>query len=239
MCESHIVLAIDTQFDFRVECPGRDSDIASPTLRKYHQALWSKVLPSGRYFALSISEPGAYLYHDSKIGVHSLSSDSIAPTFTRWESMKHITEKLDESENEAFRHLSSTIGGRLVFPAKQVDRKFTINQARGVTRSISDRIDLTLECVRRHYLNIDSPLSSTFSRYASFFDLFESFQGYIDYFLLNDLVPKSNKINYFTPFNNFQGSALPQNLKSYLAYKEKLTEFIASRNLRIRTNHPL
>ena len=54
--------------------------------------------------------------------------------------------------------IAYTIGGIMVFPGNQVDRKWTINQARGCTRSISDRFDLTLECIRRHYSDWESPL---------------------------------------------------------------------------------
>src|SRR5215213_7730828 len=43
--------AIDITFDFRSDTPpGRDPDALSPTLRTYHQLLWSKPLPSGAPF---------------------------------------------------------------------------------------------------------------------------------------------------------------------------------------------
>ena len=42
--------------------------------------------------------------------------------------------------------------------------------ARGVNRKIKDRLDLTLECIRRFYSKEDSPLSDTFQRYSQFFD---------------------------------------------------------------------
>ena len=46
---------------------------------------------------------------------------------------------------------------------------------------INDRFDLTLECIRRYYLNEDSPLKETFIRYSDFL-LFKNFKGYIDFF---------------------------------------------------------
>ena len=72
----------------------------------------------------------------------------------------------------------------------RIDRKWTINQARGCLRRISDRLDLTLECIRRHYLGLDDPsrLGETLKLYSDFFALFESFRGYVDFFLLQDLV---------------------------------------------------
>ena len=98
--------------------------------------------------------------------------------------MKHITELFPEEENEAFRTIGYTIGGMMVFPGNRIDGKATINGARGFTRKIADRFDLTLECIRRHYLNQPSPLDDTLSRYGDFFALFGNFDGYVDHFLL-------------------------------------------------------
>ena len=45
-------------FDFRSDTPpGRDPDALSPTLRRYHQLLWSKPLPSGAPFELDGGPP--------------------------------------------------------------------------------------------------------------------------------------------------------------------------------------
>ena len=46
----------------------------------------------------------------------------------------------------------------MVFPGNRIDGKYTINVARGLNKKIADRMDLTLECIRRHYLGEDSPL---------------------------------------------------------------------------------
>jgi hypothetical protein len=145
-------MRIDTSFDFRTDASGKDPDVYSPTLRQYHRLLWSKPLPSGRSFDLSDTKPGAYLHHQSELGQFSLSSDSVIPTFTRWSSMKPITGLFPEEENEAFRTIGYTIGGMMIFPANRVDGKQTINCVRGFSRQIADRFDLTLECIRRHYL---------------------------------------------------------------------------------------
>ena len=60
---------------------------------------------------------------------------------------------------------------------------------------ICDRIDYTLECIRLFYLdkNADSPLKSCLNRYNFFFDLFGSFENYVKFFLLDDLVTKDYK----------------------------------------------
>lgn len=57
---------IDTTFDVRSDAGGRDPDQHSRTLRRYHQLLWSKKLPSGTPFALDTSRPGTYLHHHSR-----------------------------------------------------------------------------------------------------------------------------------------------------------------------------
>ena len=50
-------------------------------------------------------------------------------------------------------------------------------------------MDLTLECIRRHYLGDPvTPLGETLGRYREFFDLFDDFRGYVDFFLLQVLV---------------------------------------------------
>ena len=99
-----------------------------------------------------------------------------------------IIDQIPEAERERFDHLACTIGGRMVFPAQRVDGKKTINAARAFHPSIKDRFDLTVECIRRHYLGEPSPLSGRSRRYADFFGLFGDFAGYVDFFHLQDLI---------------------------------------------------
>jgi hypothetical protein len=161
---------IDTTLDVRTDARGKDPDTHSATLRRYHKLLWSKPLPGGAL--LDIVERGPYLYHKSLLGEFWISSDSVMQTFIRWKSMQHITTQFTEKENEEFIAIGYTIGGMMVFPANKVDGMQTINGARGFNRAIADRFDLTLECIRRHYLNDSSPLDETLARYSDFFELF-------------------------------------------------------------------
>ncbi len=193
---------IDTTYDFRTDARGKDPDTYSPTLRQYHRHLWSKPLPGGLSFALTDTKPGAYLHHRSEVGEFFLSSDSVIPSFTRWKRLKHITEQFPEAENEAFRTIGYTIGGMMVFPGNVIDGKQTINGARGFNSKIADRFDLTLECVRRHYLGEGSPLGETLLRYADFFALFEAFEGYVEFFHLEDLLsPDRSTVHFFKLLN--------------------------------------
>jgi hypothetical protein len=226
-------MTIDTTFDFRSDANGKDPDVSSPTLRRYHQILWSKALPNGAPFILSDTTPGIYLYHRSDLGEFFLSSDSVIPTFIKWISMKPITEQFSVQENEAFVKVAYTMGGMMIFPSNRIDRYQTINGARGFTRAISDRFDLTLECIRRHYLNLDSPMSLTLARYSDFLRLFDDFQGYVDFFLLNDLVTDDGRVKFFMNFDEFRPPSVPFDVDSYSEYRRRSINFVQARNDRI------
>jgi hypothetical protein len=148
--------------------------------------------------------------------------------------MKPITEQLPESENEAFRTIGYTIGGMMIFPSNQIDREWTINQARGCTPAISDRFDLTLECIRRHYSDLRSPLAVTLSRYADFFALFGDFHGYVSFFLLDDLLTDDLGVKFFMPFDDFRLPSVPEDVGTYKEYRRRSIDFIEARNHRIK-----
>src|SRR5262245_10244820 len=232
-------MEIDTSLDFRKETPGypkKDPDVYSPTLRRYHTLLWSKALPGGERFDLDDSRPTheAYLYHRSALGEFFLASDSVIPTFTRWGFAKAHPELCTEQENEAFMGLSYTIGGMMVFPGNRIQGKWTINQARGCLKKISDRFDLTVECIRRHYARQSSPLGETLARYDDFFALFEDFSGYVDFFLLQDLVTADRTaVTFFMPFDDFRTPSTPEDDATHREYRRRSIEFIEARSRRI------
>jgi hypothetical protein len=223
---------IDVTFDFRSDTPlGKDPDCFSPTLRRYHKRLWSKLLPTGAPFNLSDSTAGIYLHHRSAVGEFFLASDAVIPSFRKNARIKTL---IPESEVEAFNALGYTIGGMMLFPGNKIDGKMTINGARGCHPRIRDRFDLTSECIRRLYDNEESPLSSTLSRYAAFFSLFSDFRGYVDFFLLQDLVTSNaREVKVSRPFDDFRGSPVPGNANEYRAYRDDAVAFIRARNRRI------
>ena len=148
--------------------------------------------------------------------------------------MTDIINQLNDGEAEAFRSIGYTMGGMIIFPANKVDGKMTINGARGLNYLIKDRIDLTLECIRRHYANEISPLTDTLARYANFFALFVNFKGYIEFFLLQDLVTEDfSAIKFLMHFDDFKTPAVPKTLEEYLSYKDLTIKFINERNQRI------
>lgn len=226
---------IDIQFNFYLETPqGKDPDAYSPTLRRYHKLLWSKPLPNGLKFELTDKTPKVYLHHQSKLGEFFLSSDAMGHTYRNVKSMSHIVNQVPSDEINSFFAICCTIGGYIIFPSNRIDKKMTINGSRGLNRSIKDRFDLTLECIRRHYANKDSPLSDTLQRYTEFFNLFQNFQGYVDFFLLHDLVAENySSIKFCLPFNSFNNPPLPNNVDEYRLYKKNMVDFVIARNQRI------
>lgn len=220
---------LDIKFDFRSDSNNKDPDSHSSMLKKYHQILWSKHLPDGNFLVL---DEDLNCYAEGYCG--ELASDSIVHTFYSWERYKNIIEQIDADEINSFVNLAYTIGGFLVFPKNKIDGKMTINGARGLNRKINDRIDLTLECIRRHYLGEESPLADCLNRYADFFKIFKDFKGYVDFFLLQDLVTEDySEIRFFIPFNNFKNDNLPDTKEEYNLYKSNAITFLRKRNNRI------
>ena len=226
-------MIIDTNFNFYSDSNGRDPDSSSPTLQSYHKILWSKSLPNGQFFKLLNNKTGTYLYHKSELGEFFLGSDAITHSYKNHKQKKWLTEQIPNEVNELF-DTGSTIGAYIIFPNNRIDGKHTINQARGVNSLIDDRFDLTLECIRRFYSEEKSPLYDTLLRYKQFFDLFDDFVGYINFFLLDDLIDENNKIKFYLPFDGFKNRPTFSDINQYLLYKEGVINFIKSRNKRIK-----
>lgn len=227
------MIEVDINFDFRKDSICGDPDYDSPKLYEIQKYLWSKKLPSEQSFSLETLKIGG------KFGrlvlknnlIDNLSSDRMCPHFVG-KYKGRFDEWLTECEREEFKHIVRTIGGHIVFPAHKKNG-FTINQARGVNRKISDRFDLTLECIRLFYLNKQSPLFNVISRYEDFFTLFVNFESYINFFLLHDFVNENYEVKFCLPFDNFECSPLPQNIEEYKAYKADTMDKIIKRNKRI------
>lgn len=224
---------IDVTFDLRTDAGGKDPDSHSPTLREYHRLLWSKELPSGRRIEFDTHTRGAYLHHDSDLGQVVLSSDIIVVSLSYLRQMAALEKEIRPSLLNRFARSYRTIGGYLVFPANRIGGKMTINGAKGFHPRIKDRSDLTLECIRRHYAGVDSPLTEPLARYADFFALFGDFAGYVDFFLLQDAVNPDGSVIFYTPFADFTTSPLPTSVSEYRDYLQACMTFVAARGNRI------
>ena len=218
-------------FDFRQDSKCGDPDTDSRKLYEAHTLLWNKMLPCGNFFDLKIigDNYGRLLIKNNLCA--NLSSDRMCPHFDGKYNSK-FDGWLSGLEKEELKYKVRTIGGHIVFPAHKKNG-FTINQARGVSRIICDRFDLSLECIRRFYKDEQSPLYDTLTRYKDFFDLFVNFRGYIDFFMLQDFIDEKEQINFSLPFDNFNRPALPQSVDEYRQYKNHIIDLMNSRNKRI------
>ena len=227
---------IGASYDFRNDVrPNNDPDIHSEKLKLYHKILWSKPLPSGEDFLLDYSITGKYLSSKSSVGEFELSSDSITHSYIGVKRMNSITKLVSDVDRDKILKTFYTIGGFIIFPSNKIDNKQTINGSRGFNSRIVDRFDLTLECIRRFYLGIESPLYETFSRYKDFFQLFDDFQGYTEFFLLQDIVTDDfSEVKFFLPFDDsFPSQPLPKDLNDYLIYIKNTNNFVVNRGNRM------
>lgn len=230
---------IDINFDFQTDSYSsrnptklRDPDYYSKTLRHYHKLIYSKLLPNGQFMELT-EDPYYYLKWDGL----RFGSDSIIASFRysyyQWmhDQLRHELQDYDKYILD-YLHKAYTLGGEIIFSIP--GKGWSMNQARGCLRKISDRFDLTLECIRRYYSKEDSPLSKAINNSHAFFDLFQNFQGYVEFFFLEDLCSSDfSKVNLWLDNDNFQKNALPQTPKEYRDFIKKELEFVKKRNLRI------
>ena len=238
---------IDVSFDFTSDSPhywdhfwqnndglgsgNSDPDSASRTLQRYHQILWSKKLPNGEFMDLHCGYGANYLtWKGFRFG-----SDSIIVSF-RYQKNRALIENVAKAIPdyrafvEDYMHRAYTIGGMIIFPK----HSGSINQRRGTHQLISDRWDLTLECIRRFYSGEDNPLNSTLQKDKAFFDLFVDFKGYIDYFLLQDCVSSDySKVKIWLGKGDFNEYPLPQTVDQYLSWIDSEMDFLKKRNKRI------
>jgi hypothetical protein len=114
--------------------------------------------------------------------------------------------------------------------------------------SEADRMDLTLECVRRHYTGEPgSALSDVTDAYQDFFELFgqreQGFKKFVDFFHFQDLVtPDYKAVRFYLPLKNFEHSGVPATTKEYATYRNAALQFIEGRGRRmaewVTEHHP-
>lgn len=260
---------IDTDFDFTQDTEGywkywwtaekgdeltgsryvSDPDSQSKTLNDYHKSLWSKQLPDGRLWDLkSRKGRGYYFEWNDGIKPRYYSSDSLLNSF-RWTGMKPVLKqvknhvegelKLDYHKwLENYVRKLYTIGGMIIFPARQG----SINVIRAFTK-VKDRVDLTFECIRRWYIGEKTPMYNCLEKDKDFFALFGNFKGYVDFFLLQDIVSDDymhvncllgNREYCDDFFKTPQECTVPQTVEEYMQWHDKTLDFADKRNRRIK-----
>ena len=236
---------IDVNYDFTTDTPkfwenfwdnrgglgagSADPDTKSKTMQQYHKLLYSRALPNGEIMYMQVDS--CYLYWNGMW----FGNDSITTTFRYWQ-YRYMLAKVAEYVGdyhlfvENYIHKLYSIGGEIIFPA----RKYSINQARGMHRKISDRFDLSLDCIRRFYNGESNPLSKCLENDRKFFDKFNDFKGYVDFFFLQDLVNENyDGIIYWLENNDFTINPLPQTVEDYMSFVNSELDFVSKRNQRI------
>lgn len=226
----------------------QDPDKLSESLREYHACLFENRKIKSCSFTIKTNKPNHIIFNNGKIEI-IFTPDSITNIFQlsnrKWKSKseKEILKdycnqdkKIKELTDE-FNTIDYTIGSSIVFPIRINGESIgnTLNRARGVLYKIHDRIDYTLECIKRYFEGNteDNPLKNSLSKNKEFFDLFYGFEEYVDFFMLNDLIDENgnvkslcNEIDFNKPF--------PETLEDYQTYIRKTNEFIKARNKRIK-----
>ena len=232
---------IDITFDYRTDCdyPKQDPDKYSCRLKKDHCEMWSKPLPVSKYGELKPQPKKERLVAFINGEHFDFGCDSITNCYTNRDNTfelrkdKEIVDLINK-----YNDVDYTIASSIIFPLQRDDgvTKWTINQARGCLRRISDRIDLTLECIRIFYLDNyqKTPLQSCLIKYKRFFDWFGSFENYVKFFLLDDLVSKDYKtVIGFTDVLDFDHAMPISSVEEYKEYIKRNISFIEKRTERI------
>ncbi len=68
------------------------------------------------------------------------------------------------------------------------------------------------------------------ARYRDFFAAFEDFRGYVDFWLLQDMVTDDySAVRFLTPFDDVKPPAIPRDLDTYREYRRRSIEFVEAR----------
>lgn len=151
-------------------------------------------------------------------------------SYTRWMRPKALVDSiaaLDERLKVRYLNPPYTVGSAMIWPVRSRDRP-TTNQARETRSAIADRMDLTLECIRRHFEGrADSPLADVLAAYGDFFALFEGFDEFVDFFHFQDLVASGYEgIRFYLPLEEFERPGTRRTVDEYVAHMEATLSFI-------------
>ena len=161
------------------------------------------------------------------------SSDSITASFDNYrfplrDYVRNHIENFPDFKKD-YLHKAYTIGGEIIFPAI----RWSMNQARGFSYKICDRWDLTLECIRRFYIGESSPLDKALNNSRDFFELFLTFKGYVDFFLLQDCVDDDYNVKFWLDTPLFVSKPMPKNMHEYNSWIDSQLHFVEVRGQRI------
>ena len=175
---------------------GKDADYCNPDLRVAMKELYSRK-------GFDFGTVGNTFFGDDEKNHYRPDGYSTYTSLTEnYITLMPFRKKAVENNKELAHRcwsLAGTIAGELFFPAHKLTDCSTINQARGRTGGLKDMVHPALESIRKYYEKecMDYPLKREIGLYGYFFDRFDSFDGYIEYNLLQDheLLPKKFPAN--------------------------------------------
>lgn len=234
------------------DCGKKDPDAHSARLRTYHMGLWSGRPLRGEESRALRLKPWETGLLDTELGPFFdrdeclyLKSDRALPSWWSWDATADLRRDAAlESRIHTANPVLDNMGGIIMWPGRRISGGQSLNQARGFSQKwrIADRLDLTVECIRLAYedrFESDvNPLGRALERYWSFFKLFGDFQGYIQFWLLEDLLDDSQeRVHFFLEDVNHydftSGRPLPTTVAEYDRYLGNAQEFVRKRNQRM------
>lgn len=260
MDKRELIQKIDASFDFTTEefwdgfwenrnglgGLNKDPDRYSFELAEVHAFLWSRKtgnkqnpdtglkLEKNSDNSLTDKNSGIVFSSDTLVNGYRwkrLLDNGVIPALIKDYGLQHY-----RAIQERFTHKAYTVGGMIIFPR----RSASINNTR-VNNLISDRVDLTVEWIRRFFFKEKTDYSDVLEKNKDFFDLFgqgkEGFKAYIDFFFLNDLVSADYErvYSFFGPNDFSRQNAYPETTQEWRQWHALATEFLTARNDRIKT----
>lgn len=245
MMDTRISFA-DTTKGYREQYPKKLIDVSSPLvdpdgdpylISSVRELFNAREIGDGTRFDLD-----GQLVHD---GIR-YSCDSITASYRFHTKFKLLDDLKGDPDFEKrvrdFIWNTYTIGGETLFPVnfckddpRYTGRNTSINQGRGGHKNVEDRLDITLECIRRFYSDRNDhsyPMEYTFhlGPQVEFFDIFGDFDTFVSFFFLDDLV-EDGKVRLFIPWDGKH--PFPKSVDEYYIFLDEQEEFVRSRNERI------
>lgn len=196
-----------------------DPDRNSIKLYRYYELFLSRELPDGLYFQFKTKRDHGTLQSMGEDII--LTGDYIGPSKNDYFN-EYNNKKLSE-----FLKVTRTFAGNIVWPKKQVDNRITVNQYKG--NVFNERMDLLLFELERFYKEFESKdcvfprLGQIFKDHIEWYKHFVDFNGFINFFYLQDFV---NKVE-----DGFEATFVGSG--SYSSYLEEIGNVIIKRERRL------
>ena len=197
---------------------GQDPDKLSVSLKEYHMCLFSNRKMQSCSFTIKAGQKNEIIFNNKEHEI-IFTPDSITNIFessSRWFNKmreKDIVASFVDEDHEVatlvneFHRIDYSIGSSIIFPIRfdGMTIKTSLNCGRGMSQRIHDRIDYTLECIKRYYggSNDDNPLLYCLELNNTFVQLFRDFYDFVRFFMLDDLIDCNNNVKGFCGFIDF------------------------------------